>query len=672
MKNIGRWILAVTGIWLVQLLSAQQLPEIRMVDIPAGSFYMGSEGAGEDYDELPIHKVNITHPFKMSMTEITNAQFEAFRPEHKALRGKNGLSLEDDEAVVYVSYADAVAFCEWLSRKAGKHYRLPTEAEWEYACRAGTYYLYNTGDGLPEAYRKNQQTARDLKPVSLKVGQTPPNAFGLCDMHGNVEEWCLDWYGPYLPGEQNDPAGRTTGDFRVTRGGSHNTPDKYLRSGNRMAMIPEDKHAQTGFRIVESAFTPVAPVAPALPPANQQEVNQTNYTWKVVKDPVFKAPVPYVLQPEPGSGNPFFSHNHQPAITWCDNGDLLAIWFSADEENGRGMVVLASRLRAGTEQWDRSSLFFKVPDRNMTGSALLNDRQGTLYHLNGVEASGDWQNLMMVMRTSRDNGQTWSAPQIIAPEHAKRHQVIAGTIRTREGWLIQPCDAGPGSHDGAAIHISKDGGKTWQDPWDGKPLPEFKEGNTGSTIAGIHAGVVQLKDGSLMALARGNSILNKEGKLRMPMSISKDMGKTWTYYASEFPPIDGGQRLVFMRLNEGPLLLISFTDHPLRTPEAERGMIFPDREGNNYRGYGLYAAVSYDEGKTWPVRRLLTDGIIRFLDGGAWTKHFLMDATHAEPRGYMAATQSPDNLIHLVSSRLYYCFNLAWITDGQHIPDKSF
>lgn len=668
MKNIGRWILAVTGISLAQLLSAQQIPEIRMVDIPAGSFYMGGEGTGEDYDEQPIHKVNITHPFKMSMTEITNAQFEAFRPEHKALRGKNGLSLEDDEAVVYVSYADAVAFCEWLSRKEGKHYRLPAEAEWEYACRAGTYYLYNTGDGLPEAYRKNQQTARDLKPVSLKVGQTPPNAFGLCDMHGNVEEWCLDWYGPYLPGEQNDPAGRTTGDFRVTRGGSHNTPDKYLRSGNRMAMIPEDKHAQTGFRIVESAFTPVATVAPALPPANQQEVNQTNYTWKVVKDPVFKAPVPYVLQPESDSGNPFFSHNHQPAITWCDNGDLLAIWFSADEENGRGMVVLASRLRAGTEQWNRSSLFFKVPDRNMTGSALLNDRQGTLYHLNGVEASGDWQNLMMVMRTSRDNGQTWSAPQIIAPEHAKRHQVIAGTIRTREGWLIQPCDAGPGSHDGAAIHISKDGGKTWQDPWDGKPLPEFKERNTGSTIAGIHAGVVQLKDGSLMALARGNSILNQEGKLRMPMSISKDMGKTWTYYASEFPPIDGGQRLVFMRLNEGPLLLISFTDHPLRTPEAERGMIFPDREGNNYRGYGLYAAVSYDEGKTWPVRRLLTDGTTRFLDGGAWTKHFLMDATHAEPRGYMAATQSPDNLIHLVSSRLYYCFNLAWITDRQPVP----
>ena len=74
------------------------------------------------------------------------------------------------------------------------------------------------------------------------------------------------------------------------------------------------------------------------------------------------------------------------------------------------------------------------------------------------------------------------------------------------------------------------------------------------------------------------------------------------------------------------------------------------------------------EGKTWPVKRLLTDGKVRFLDGGAWTKHFIMDENHAEPRGYMAATQTPDNLIHLLSSRLYYCFNLKWLeelSDGE-------
>lgn len=641
-----------------------QDPFIPTVEIPAGSFYMGGTGEGEDFDEAPVHKVTISRPFRMGQTEVTNAQFEAFRPEHRAYRGKNGLSSGDDEAVTFVSYHDAVAFCEWLSQKEGKTYRLPTEAEWEYACRAGTYYDFYTGDGLPENYRKHQQTTRDYAAVSLRVGQTPPNTFGLYDMHGNVEEWCLDWYGPYSAEEQTDPAGYATGFYRVTRGGSHNTPDKYLRSANRMAMIPEDKHALTGFRVVQAEYPSQPTLIDETPHRHANAIRQQAFTWsKNDTTPLFTAPVPYVIAPACGSGEPFFRHNHQPAITWCNNGDLLAAWFSADEENGRGMVVLASRLRAGSDQWEEASLFFKVPDRNMTGLALFNDGEGRLYHLNGVEAAGDWQNLAMALRVSTDNGATWSAPRLIAPEHTKRHQVIAGTIRTREGWLIQACDAGPGSHDGAAIHISKDGGATWHDPWDGAPLPDFHEGGSGSTIAGIHAGVVQLADGSLMALARGNSIEDEQGRLRMPMSLSKDGGKTWEYHASEFPPIDGGQRLVFMRLKEGPLLLISFTDHPLRTPENERGMLFPDRAGNNYRGYGLYAALSFDEGKTWPVRKLLTDGETRFLNGGAWTRFFLMDQTHAEPRGYMAATQTPDGIIHLVSSRLYYRFNLAWLTN---------
>lgn len=637
---------------------------IQMVDIPAGHFYMGGMGEGEDFDEAPVHRVEISRPFRMSATEITNRQFEEFCPAHKSLRGKDGFSTGDDEAVVFVSYHEAVAFCQWLSKKEGKTYRLPTEAEWEYACHAGTYFPFSTGDGLPAAYHKNLQTARTLVPVSLRVAQTPPNAFGLYDMHGNVEEWCLDWYGPYGEEDETDPVGYRDGVFRVTRGGSHNTPERYLRTTNRMAMIPEDRHAQTGFRIVEAAYPSTqGKDAPPLPP-NRQDVSPVAYEWgSCGAEPVFKAPRVYVLPPADRNSSPFFSHNHQPAITWCDNGDLLAIWFSADEENGRGMVVLASRLRAGAEEWEPSSLFFKVPDRNMTGSALLNDGEGTLYHLNGVEASGDWQNLIMVMRTSRDNGVTWGRPRIIAPEHARRHQVIAGTIRTKEGWLVQACDAGPESHDGTAIHISKDGGETWNDPWDGSPLPDFADGGTGSTIAGIHAGIVQLSDGSLMALGRGNSIPDSTGRPRMPMSISRDWGKTWTYHATDLPPIDGGQRLVLRRLNEGPLLLISFTDHPLRTPEADRGMVFPDREGNSYRGYGMYAALSYDEGKTWSVRKLLTDGTERFLNGGAWTQFFLMDGTHSEPRGYLAATQTPDNLIHLLSSRLYYCFNLAWLLE---------
>lgn len=654
-------VLALANAFLLRGHAQEMIP---MVEIPAGSFYMGSEGIGEDFDEAPVHKVIISRPFRMGKTEVTNAQFEEFRPEHKLLRGKEGLSLEDDEAVVYVSYQDAMDFCEWLSRKEGKTYRLPTEAEWEYACRAGTYFPFYTGDGLPEIFHKNQKTVRDYEPVSLKVGQTPPNAFGLYDMHGNVEEWCLDWYGPYVAKEQIDPSGYAEGFFRVTRGGSHNTPERHLRSANRMAMLPEDKHALTGFRIVQAEYPPTPSLLDETIHANAAGVSDETFQWTSVGEkPLFHPPVPYVIAPACNSGEPFFKHNHQPAITWCDNGDLLAAWFSTDEENGRGMVVLASRLRAGHDTWDEASLFFKVPDRNMTGLALLNDNEGKLYHINGVEAAGDWQNLIMVQRISEDNGRTWSAPRIIAAEHTKRHQVIAGTIRTREGWLVQACDAGPGSHDGAAIHVSRDGGQTWEDPWDGAPLPDFADGGSGSTIAGIHAGIVQLQDGSLMALGRGNSLKDSVGNLCMPMSLSDDWGKTWHYHATSLPPIDGGQRLVLMRLREGPLLLISFTEHPLRTPEKDRGMIFPDREGNYYQGHGLYAALSYDEGKTWPVRRLLTDGETRFLNGGAWTRFFLMDATHAEPRGYMAATQTPDGMIHLVSSRLYYSFNLAWIEE---------
>ena len=106
---------------------------IDLVEIPAGSYCMGSEGKGENMDEAPVHKVNISKPFRMGATEVTNAQYEQFRPEHKQLRGKDNVSTEDDDAVVNVSYQDAVDFCQWLSEKEGKTYRLPTEAEWEYA-----------------------------------------------------------------------------------------------------------------------------------------------------------------------------------------------------------------------------------------------------------------------------------------------------------------------------------------------------------------------------------------------------------------------------------------------------------------------------------------------------------------------------------------------------------
>ena len=597
--------------------SGQTVP--RMVDIPAGTFIMGSSGEGYDFDEAPAHKVTLS-AFRMSACEITNAQFEAFCPEHKTLRGKEfGLSTVYNEAVCNVSWHDAVGYCEWLSAKTGRHFRLPTEAEWEYACRAGTATPFYSGDALPEGCGRNQKTERNLQPVSLETGKSQPNAWGLYDMHGNVEEWCQDWYGPYSAGAATDPAGPASGQFKVTRGGSHNTPEAFLRSANRSAALPEDSHSQIGFRIVEE-----------LP-----------YEWKTpLTEPLFAEPVPYVIAP--ADGIPFYKHNHQPAVTWCDNGDLLAIWFSCDAESGREMVVLGSRFHDGA--WAPASLFFKVPDRNMTGSSLIRMPDGELLHVNGVGNSGDWQNLALVVRRSRDNGKTWySCAQVSG--HGKRHQVIAGGLVLKDGTIVQPCDAGPGGQDGTAVQVSEDGGLSWHDPWDGTPS---------STIGGIHAGLVELSDGSWMALGRGNAVTGADGKPYMPMSVSTDRGKSWTISASEFPPIDGGQRLVLRRLDEGPLLLVSFTDHPERS--AEKGMTI---DGKLCRG--VYVAVSYDDGKTWPVKRLLSDGVQRTLDGGAWTREFTMDATHSEPKGYFAAPQTPDGVIPILSSRLHYRINLPWI-----------
>lgn len=532
--------------------------------------------------------------FRMGATEITNAQYEAFDPAHKALRGYEGFSSADDEAVVMVSWADATAYCEWLSRHTGRSFRLPTEAEWEYACRAGTTTTYNTGDTFPESQWKVQKNTRFKEPVSLQVAQFEPNAWGLYDMHGNVEEWCQDL---------------VDGQYRAVRGGSHNTPVEFLATDYRCASIPQDRSVLLGFRVVEGAPLPEEPASDT-----ETRVLVSVSGTSVSGAPFFAEPIPYVIAPVDGI-TPFYSHNHQPAVTWLPGGGLLAIWFSTDAEAGREMVVLQSTFDG--EDWTPATLFCKVPGRNMTGSALLTLDGGDILHFQGVGDAGEWKDLALAMRRLPADG-GWSPLRYIEPEHRVRHQVIAGPVVTRDGRILLCCDAGPDGEAGSALHVSKDGGKTWED--------------TGSLIKGIHAGIVELKDGRLMAFGRGNAM---DGK--MPCSISADGGYTWTYSATEFPPIGSGQRLVMKRLQEGPLMLCSFG---------------PD---------GLFVALSYDEGESWPVKRLLTDGKKRVLDGGAWTGTFTLDATHAEPKGYLACTQSPDGTIHLLSSRVHYRFNLAWI-----------
>ncbi len=347
-------------------------------------------------------------------------------------------------------------------------------------------------------------------------------------------------------------------------------------------------------------------------------------------------------------GAPVYNrHNHCPALVNCPNGDLLAIWYTCRTEPGRELGIVASRLPHGADEWQVASNFWDAPDRNDHASALWVDEKGTLYHFNGLSAAATWGSLATIMRTSTDNGATWSKARLIMPEHGLHHMPIESVFRLADGTILLPCDAVPGGSGGSAVLLSKDNGRTWTDPADGTPIPSFKDGSKGATIAGIHAGVVQRRDGVLMAFGRGNSI---DG--RMPMSLSADGGKTWTYSASPFPPIGGGQRLVILRLAEGPILFCSFG----------RSVTITDASGKPRPVSGLFAALSTDEGKTWAIKRPITDdGPARTLDGGGNTHKFTMSAHSAEPRGYMSICQTPDRVIHLISSKQHYQFNLAWI-----------
>jgi len=198
---------------------------MKFVLVPAGSFMMGSpEGQGAS-DEHPRHQVEISRPYYLGVTEVTQAQW-------KAVMGSNPSGFKgDNRPVENVSWIDAQEFIRRLNQKEGTNkYRLPTEAEWEYACRAGSETAYCFGDdesrlGDYAWYWHGVNSSERIQPV----GQRKPNAWGLYDMHGNVFEWCADWYGwdYYAASPSRDPRGPGSpvyddslgGEFRVVRGG---------------------------------------------------------------------------------------------------------------------------------------------------------------------------------------------------------------------------------------------------------------------------------------------------------------------------------------------------------------------------------------------------------------------------------------------------------------------
>jgi formylglycine-generating enzyme required for sulfatase activity len=214
---------------------------MKLKMIEAGEFMMGSE-SGKPY-EKPIHNVRITKSFHIGMYEVTQAQYEKIMQKNPSkFRGRS-------KPVECVSWDDAVLFCKRLSEKEGVEYRLPTEAEWEYACRAGTrteYYWGNEMNGRYAWYRENIQRR------THRVGLKKPNAWGLYDMSGNVREWCSDRFGRdyYKISPEADPQGPRTGSYRVLRGGSWYDIARCCRSAWRLRRFPPAADSLGGFRVV--------------------------------------------------------------------------------------------------------------------------------------------------------------------------------------------------------------------------------------------------------------------------------------------------------------------------------------------------------------------------------------------------------------------------------------
>ena len=286
---------------------------MQLTKIPAGRFQMGNhetddvlrrdfaqyhpERISDLSDERPIHEVEITRAFLLGAHAVTRGQFRAFveasgyrveperdgtgawgyNPDITYFEGRDpkyswkepGFEQADDHPVVNVTWGDAVAFCQWLGAREGRTYRLPTEAQWEYACRAGTTTRFHSGDDVeslvtvanlydrvtvevfPE-WKKYSISGSDGYAFTAPVGSFQPNGFGLYDMHGNVWEWCADWYDEFFYAKSppadpvcDDPDSET----KVRRGGSWHSWPFYMRSSYRNFNTPETRYVLVGFRV---------------------------------------------------------------------------------------------------------------------------------------------------------------------------------------------------------------------------------------------------------------------------------------------------------------------------------------------------------------------------------------------------------------------------------------
>ena len=334
---------------------------------------------------------------------------------------------------------------------------------------------------------------------------------------------------------------------------------------------------------------------------------------------------------------------------------------------GAELTLLASRGQRqpdGRLHWTPPSEFLKAPDRNMHGTHLQNNQKRIdagldddfiLYQVASIGTDGRWAKLAPGYRTSTDNGKTWSEIKILGDGLHNRSdgtQMQGNSLVTSDGAIMFVADDDQRT---SSILVSEDGGVTWQ-----------ARGNSGATkpsqrIAGIHANLVEIKDvngdGRPDLLALGRDSGQNFGTL--PKSISTDGGYTWSRSATELPSIGTGKRVSLIRL--------PYSDSAGRAPLMMTG--FGELEAKDTTGEvttvrGLYAALSFDEGTTWPAayRRILSDAS-GDIEIAPWQRTATLSRTTGQAEGYMSATQTPDGIIYVTDGKWVYSFNLAWLVD---------
>jgi hypothetical protein len=585
---------------------------MQLLRIGPGTFAMGSNSG--EWDEKPVHEVTISREFHMGMTEVTAEQYRLFDGNYAGTEYATG-----------VSWHDANSFCGWLSNFEGKTYRLATEAEWEYACRAGTTTAYSSGGSGPAA--------------------GTPNPWGVMNMHNSPREWVWDWHGEYGYEDQVDPVGPEAGMARVVRGGGLDDDNSYyFRSSNRAGIGPGFGGGghDIGFRVVLGDFPSSAPGRYEAPFA-RQGIRQN--TGLVAQGPNSAAPYfnqrPMIPIPPDnrsreaidaaGLHPSFRRHNHSPGMEVCPNGDVLMIIYTSYSEYEPGVSLMASRLRFGADVWDMPSYMFDFPGANDHAPMLWNDN-GTLYFFWGgprlePENSNPYPFQWM---TSSDSGATWDEvkfPKFVSSIGGHSRQPINTALRAGNTIYV----SSDGSGGTSVLWKSDDNGLTWYDP--------------GGRTYGRHTTFVLLNNANILGMGGKNTDYN--GTNYMPKSISVDGAQTWQESGTPFNRLGGNQRPCIVRLASGRLFFCSDYQKSFDCVQAA-----------GIAEHGSLVALSDDEGQTWTIKKIPTALAHECL---CW------DCGNVGTLGYSAARQAANGVIHMITTMNHPCqhleMNEAWILD---------